>query len=157
MLFSAGGEVLVQDAARAGAFVADMSPGPVRDALSDISPLRALLEIASGTATTQQAALLDDEEKTQARAVIRVLSAEGAEVTLISVEHMRGYDKAYDALLAMLAAQGARAEKETIAERLAPEREAYVSKPAVPLGGDQSAHDVAVAIIRAYLSVARRN
>ncbi len=157
ILLGADGEVPSQSAARDGAFVHDLAPGQVRDALDDISPLRALLEVASGTAQVQQAALLDDEDKTQVRAELRVLSSPEGEVTLIAVEHMRGYDKAHESLLAALAARGAHMEQGMIGEWLAPGREAYVSKPVVPLGEGRTAHDVAVGIIRAYLGVARRN
>ncbi|MFC3615954.1 CHAD domain-containing protein [Lutimaribacter marinistellae] len=157
LLFAADGSVYDQATKASGGFVAEMTPGPVRKRLGDISPLRALLEVASGTAQSQQAALLDDEDKTQARAAIRVLSAAEGEVTLVTVELMRGYDKAFETLRASLIARGATAQTGTIASKLAPSLKPYVSKPAIPLDAGQTAHDVAVTIIRAYLEVARRN
>ena len=55
------------------AFVADMADGPVKQALSTVPALRSLIATGSGHLRLSELALVDDEDKTQARLGLRLM------------------------------------------------------------------------------------
>src|SRR5690606_13303374 len=77
------GRVLVQDAQRDGNFVADFADGPVKRALGDVSELRALLPVGKGEVHGAELRLTDDQGKTRARLVLRVLAGTGGKDTAV--------------------------------------------------------------------------
>ncbi len=94
-LISAAGEVLRQPATPQARFVAEFAKGPVKIALAGLSPLRALLPVASGMARSGRLALVDGEGKTRARAELRELQpTDGNAVILVRPQGLRGYDRA---------------------------------------------------------------
>lgn len=156
-----GDATLLQDARRRGAFVADLAPGPVKDALQHLSPLRALLSLGTGTVSHRQLVLTDDEGKTQARADLATLhpAGEGAAVTLATLRGLRGYDSALEALRSHLVAFAAPdgAGIADLPDLMFPGNSPYASKPKVAITPDCTAFEAANAIIAANLAVARRN
>ncbi|MCT4370221.1 hypothetical protein CLG85_007735 [Yangia mangrovi] len=107
------GAPLVQPGTPGGRFVTDLPEGPVKDALSDLSPLRCLLPVGAGTLRRGTLSLLDDEGKTQARALLFELAAtEGGTALGLQVQGLRGYDKALLRLRGMVEdAGGGRARR----------------------------------------------
>lgn len=159
ILLDAGGVCCHQPAARADNFVTDLAPGPVREALSDLSPLRSLLALGRGRLVERRAALLDDEDKTQARVLLRRLAPEGAgsHATLVELQHLRGYDAAYDQLARRARGAGPRVESGALAVLLFPGCGCYDPKPAVPIAPEDPAQATATALIAAHIAVARQN
>lgn len=155
LLLFAGGRVLQQTAKRRGQYVADLAPGPVRDALPEISPLRCLLRMGRGGMRRARIALIDDLEKTRARAELLLLDPEtpGQGVTLANLQPIRGYDKAYDQLSNWLVGDG----MDGLYIRLFPDLLSYQAKPRIEMSGEESAFQAANDIIAAYLPVARAN
>lgn len=157
-LVGAGG-ILTQpaDAAR---FPRDLAEGPVTAALSDLSPLRRLLPQAAGEVRSAMLTLLDDEGKTRARAALRLLGdGAGRDLALAEPRGLRGYDDALEMLKDHLLAQGGVvADARLLRRHLLPaDGPAYVAKPYVAIAPEDGAFDVATAIIRAHLPVARAN
>ncbi len=163
-LIGRDGRTIVQPAARTGNFVGDLEPGPVRRALGMVPELRSLMEIGTGTFRQSRLALIDGERKTHARARFLALRPEypqgasdisnEAEITLASVQRLRGYDKAYRALTEKL---GVAESDGGVAESLYGGSVAYVAKPDIKMTGDEPAFQAASDIIAAYITVARQN
>uniref|UniRef100_A0A2A3JW13 Metal-binding protein n=1 Tax=Alloyangia mangrovi TaxID=1779329 RepID=A0A2A3JW13_9RHOB len=153
------GAPLVQPGTPGGRFVTDLPEGPVKDALSDLSPLRCLLPVGAGTLRRGTLSLLDDEGKTQARALLFELAAtEGGTALGLQVQGLRGYDKALLRLRGMVEDAGGAALGDcALYTELFPGRSDYSPKPVVPLDRETRAFDAASDIIAAYLPVARAN
>src|SRR5690606_37666129 len=101
------GGVVAQPAGRGGGFVADFAEGDVKQALANVSPLRALLPVGTGELRRAELALADDEGKTQARAVIRIITATGGDdAVVLALQGLRGYEKALGRLRAHVEACG---------------------------------------------------
>lgn len=143
----------------AARFVADFPEGPVKAALGGLSPLRCLLPVGAGHLRRGSLSLLDDEQKTRARAMLLHLGAtEGGAVTILQLQGLRGYDKALARLREMIGAAGGKAFGDDTAYRqLFPDLADYTPKPVVPLDRETEAFDAACDIIAAYLPVARAN
>ncbi|WP_226621833.1 CHAD domain-containing protein [Alloyangia pacifica] len=158
-LLQPGGAPLCQAGGTAARFVADFPEGPVKAALSDLSPLRCLLPVGAGALRRGTLALLDDEQKTQARAVLLELDAtDGGRATVLQLQGLRGYDKALARLRRMIEAAGGSAlDDDALYSQLFPGLDAYSPKPVVPLDRYTEAFDAASDIIAAYLPVARAN
>ena len=158
-LWEADGEILSQPAERRLGFVADMADGPVRQALASLPALRALTATGTGQLRLSELALVDDEQKTQARLGLRLLSADGgAGVALAAVQGLRGYDKALSELTERVRGLASGPLREAdLHGRLFPDHAPYVAKPDIGLRRDDAAFDAASDIIAAYLPVARRN
>jgi CHAD domain-containing protein len=153
------GAVLAQPAARSGDFVADLAEGPVKAALTPVSPLRSLMPIGAGILTRAGLALIDDEGKTHARAQLWILSTEAARpLAMARMQGLRGYDKALALLADSLHEEGIATRPEAgIYARLFPGHVPYAAKPAIDLGMTEPAFDAATDIIAAYLPVIRQN
>jgi len=158
LLLDEAGAGARQSAQRTGDFTADLAPGAVREALSSLSDLRALIPLCGGKLRERRAALVDDEGKTHARAAFLRLTSGTHKVTLVEVEALRGYDKASQALWDRIDARaGPALPPADLLARLSPDHRPYVAKPDIPLTRTESAYDVAGDIIGTYLAVARRN
>lgn len=158
-LFSAMGATLAQDMPPEARFVADFADGPVKAALGDLSPLRALLPIASGTARAGRLTLVDDEGKTCARAWLRELKpANGNAVALVTAEGLRGYDRALRLLIVRIRdCGGTSLAAGNLYRMIDPTCIAYDPKPFIDVGRDETAFDAATDLIDGYLPVARAN
>lgn len=153
------GAVQEQDAARTGNFVQDMADGPVRDSLMGLSPLRSLSPVADGTVQDQQYTLTDSHGKTQVRAQTMILHPQdGTGLTLVTVQALRGYGKAFDRLCAALgAAQDQLGEtgSDTLHARLCPAVRPHKAKPKVALARTGPARAAASNLIAAHIPLAR--
>jgi CHAD domain-containing protein len=158
-LLSGSGAALIQAATADARFVADFAAGPVRDALADLSPLRALLPVASGVARSGRLLLVDDEGKTRARALLRELEpAGGNAVVLVTLQGVRGYAKALRDLVARIRECGGTAlSVGNLYRMIDPDCVVYDPKPAIEVGRDETAFDAATDLISGYLPVARAN
>lgn len=158
-LLTADGRILTQAARRKGGFVADLAEGPVKAALADLSPLRALLPLGTGEMRPATLSLVDDEGKTRARALLRLLTGTGGKETVVAtLSGLRGYDKALDRLRAHLVACGGLGLAEGgLYRRLFVGHRPYQPKPAIAIGRKDRAIDVASDIIAAHIPVARAN
>lgn len=158
-LWEPDGATLSQPAEYSGKFVSEMSDGPVKDALSDLPALRRLMAICTGQMRLSELALMDDEEKTQARAGLCMLYADdGGSAAIATLQGLRGYDKA----LAQLAdrtrtCRGTPLGDGNFHARLLPDQALYVAKPDVGVGKTEKTFDAATDIIAAYIPVARAN
>jgi hypothetical protein len=157
-LLLADGQLLKQAALRAVNFVADMSDGPVKQALADLSAVRSLLPVGSGTMRHETLTLVDDVEKVQCRAQLRLMTTTDGGVLLVVLQGLRGYDKALAQLCKTLELAGAIALREAdVYTQLFPRHPRYKVKPEIAITPDMAAFDAANDIIAAYILVARAN
>lgn len=159
VLFTAEGTVLEQPALGDARFVADFADGPVKAALADLSPLRALLDVTRGGIRNGRLALIDDEGKTHARADLRLLELDGGRSVVLAAPHgLRGYDKALRQLTDHLRDCGAGPLTDGgLYQAIDPDRIDYIAKPAVVIGHDETAFSAANDLISNYIAVARAN
>ena len=153
------GSVLSQSARRTGDFVTDLPEGPVRLALSHLSPLRSLLPLAMGQVQRSALAFVDDEGKTQARLLLTVLAPEqGDVIALATLSGLRGYGRALERLGARVTALGGEPlGPAQLYTALAPQAVPFVSRPDVPIDPKDTAFETATAIIHAHLPLVRVN
>lgn len=137
-------------------FVAGMTDGPVKTAIGDIAALRRLLPVMTGLFQSGELALLDEEEKTRARATLRLITNPAGQGALLVTPHgLRGYDKALHQLRQTLAdAGGVPARGGDLHRCLAPP-ETPAAPQEVTIGRDDTAFDAACAIIDSNLAAAR--
>ncbi len=148
---------LLTQTAETGRFLGDLGEGPVRQAISDLSPLRRLLPLTSGQIQTGTLALVDDEGKTQARALLRLLGGGSQpDIALLVPRGLRGYDTALALLRDRLAACGL-SDARQLRRHLLPDHQDYSAKPEVGFEPEDTAFDVATDIILAYLPVMQAN
>lgn len=167
MLIEAGGELILwtdtgavmQDARRDSQFLTGLPAGPVTDALRHLSPLRALLVIGNGTLHRRQLALTDDEGKTQARALLTSLhpAGDGRPVAIATLQGLRGYDQALQALRVHLRAASDADGPASLPGLLFPRYPESSAKPEVGISAGDMAWQAATDIIAAHLAVARQN
>ncbi len=157
-LWMADGQVLTQTARREGNFVSDLQDGPVKQALADLTALRSLLPVGSGELRRETLTLVDDVEKVQCRAQLRLLTTKQGGTLLVTVQGLRGYDKALALLRKKLdAASGQNPGESDVYSRLFPGHQGYRAKPPIVITPDTAAFDAANDIIAAYIPVARAN
>jgi len=140
-------------------FVAEFEEGPVKKALADLSPLRALLTIVSGTMRTGKLTLTDDEEKTCVRAKLqKLIPANGKTVVLITPQGLRGYDQALGDLTAYIRTHGGTPlTAGNLYQMIDHSCVSYVSNPAIEIHPEETVFDTATKLIATYLPVARAN
>ncbi len=155
-LLQGDGEALAQACTGKGKFVQDLPAGPVKAAVKGFPKLRALMSVGSGLIETGSFAMLDDLQKTQVRGSVVTLSTDEGQATLLTVQPMRGYDRAYHAVCAALGGMAA-SGFEAVFSNLFPGATPYDAKPEVILGKQEPSIEVAADIIRTYLAVARQN
>jgi len=148
------GLVVTQTAARRH-FVADLPEGPVKTALADLSALRCLLPQGQGNITSARLALLDNADKTCARAHLRLLTTDRGSAILVTLQGLLGYDKALAAMRHHLECCGVHPPV-ALCEAL-PGLPAYRAKPEIEIGSQDSVFDVVTRIVAAYLPVLRAN
>ncbi len=137
-------------------FVPDIAEGPVKQALSDLSPLRSLLPCGTGKLSRAGLAFEDDDHKVHCRAALQILTgAEGQTVILVMLHPLRGYARAQADLRHALATNGMAFDMDALHGLLFPASPAPAPKPKLALTADQTAHDAATAIIALQIPVAR--
>jgi len=154
-LMSGDGTEFRQNCKGVGRFVQDLPGGPVRDGLRGFPKLRALMEIGAARIETKSLALLDDLQKTQLRGTVTELTSDDGRVSLVRLQKLRGYDRAFGKTCAVLGSQmdGIEAVFDCLFPAIVP----YQAKPLVALGTSEPSIEVAVDIIRTFLGVARQN
>lgn len=160
-LIQQDGVTLTQAVPKAPGFVSEMDDGPVKAALSCISPLRRILAVGQGTLSHTVIIALDNEEKTHARAHLHTLQAdkEGARVTLATIQALRGYVDAFELMSQHISQLGYPLEADIfrLYEQLIPGYKPYNPKPVILISKFEEAFHVANDIITAYIQVARKN
>ncbi|WP_170464102.1 CHAD domain-containing protein [Ruegeria arenilitoris] len=141
-----------------GKFVQNLPAGPVRDALADFPELRALMSVGAGRIVNRAFAILDDLQKTQVRGTVMTLSSDRGQVSLVAVQPLRGYDRAFNTACEYLktTAPGATGV-EPLFKGLFPDLTVYKAKPEIRIGTQEPSIEVATDIVRTYISVARQN
>ncbi|NVO54974.1 CHAD domain-containing protein [Rhodobacteraceae bacterium B1Z28] len=157
-LLQGNGESWVQNSTAKGRFVQELLCGSVREALQGFPELRALTGIGAGRVENRSLTILDDQQKTQVRGDLMALSCKTGRATIIRVQRLRGYDRAFVAVCSALTEMGGNADGvEAVFQALFPGMVPYQAKPEVRLGQTEPSVQVATDIIRTYLTVARRN
>ena len=151
------GGILQQPGKGTGRFVQNFPSGPVRDAMVDFPRLRALMNMGRGEVTTRSIAILDELQKTQVRCNLMSLQTKFGSVTLVRVSRLRGYDKAFSAVCAALDSMKQTGRGVDVAKVLFPDQLWYQAKPDIAISKSEPSIDVAVDIIRTFLTVARQN
>lgn len=135
-----------------------LKKGPVSDALSTISPIRAFLPIATPYYQVGMFALLDDEEKTVARLQVLTIQSEKQQIQLLLTKSIRGYTKAYSKLIESLTTLGCHtAQKNDIFSYLALPQITYRAKPEILLEAHTPIKESTAKIISTFIDVARQN
>ncbi|MEW2917053.1 CHAD domain-containing protein [Ruegeria sp. ANG10] len=126
--------------------------------MKDFPKLRAFMCIGSGTIKSSTFAVLDNVQKTQVRGRALTLVANHGQVTILTVQPMRGYKRAFQKVCSALEDMASGASgAEVVMQGLFADLPAYNAKPDVKLGKQEPSVEVAVDIIRTYLEVARKN
>ncbi|MBT3140779.1 CHAD domain-containing protein [Falsiruegeria litorea] len=158
LLISGGGGCVMQSAQRSGNFVSDLESGPVKQGLRKVPPLRALLVSGAGQLEIRRIGVLDSLQKTQARAVVHTLRTEDGVVTLVLMQRLRGYDKAFAVLeTALKHLATAKALVIDAFQSIRPNLACYTAKPDFGFGSDTPIYDVVTEIIEGLLDVAHAN
>lgn len=159
-LLTAKGTILSQHARPdTRRFVTEFQEGPVKEALTDLPPLRALLTVASGTMRNGKLTLVDDESKTHVRAGLRELTPIGSKaVVLIAPQGLRGYDQAlHDLTEHIRACGGTPLTAGNLYRMIDHSCVDYVARPTIDIHPEETAFDTATSLISSYLPVIRAN
>lgn len=155
------GSTLVQRCSKPVGFVIDLADGPVKEALSFVSPLRRLLVVGKGRISYSNIIAVDDDCKTQARAYFQTYLADGIGKPIIcaTVQALRGYEKAFGLLVKMVGQFKGREQLniDSLYVRLVPNYHPYQAKPDIKIVRDEVAFQAANDIVATYIEVARRN
>jgi CHAD domain-containing protein len=158
-LLTPNGQIISQPTPTKVQFIAGLPNGPVKSALADISPLRSLLPIGSGTLRRGVLTLLDDEEKTHCRAHLRLFTCSGGKrMALVNLQGIRGYAKSHAALRQHIeACGGIPLNIAGLSAEILPRQKAYTARPEISINADQTAFTTATNIIAGYIAVAEGN
>ena len=141
-------------------FAADLSDGPVRRVLAEISALRAFLPVLSAFMRVVRIEVCDDEEKTHVRGQwYEYQDTESQPRTIVTLAPLRGYTRANRLLKQALCEQGAcvlTSVSDVYAE-LGVTEPIYQAKPVMDLEPDAPACEAVRLIMQTFLRVARRN
>lgn len=147
-LIQPDGRVITQAQQGRPRFMPDLAEGPVKRAVSDLSPLRSLLPLGTGRVGSFTLAFVDQDQKTHCRADLHSLTgAEGQTLTLVRPRGLRGYGKARADLRQHLAANGAAFDMGRLYALLVPAAPAADPKAPAALSPDDTAYCAATAII----------
>jgi CHAD domain-containing protein len=159
-LFDAGsGLVLQQPYHQEWRFVADLPDGSVKEALSDISALRALLPELSGTMRAIRSVVRDDDDKIHVRTSFYIFERHDQMLTLALTRPLQGYTTAHRQLLQAITEQGGEPLTGTsdVYAALGAEERIYQSKPEIILHPEAPIKETSCRIINTFLQVARDN
>ncbi len=152
---------LTQSVARSPGFVTDLQDGEIKTALGFVSPLRRLISMSRGSVNHTIISAIDDEEKTHARAHLQILTADKTEtqVTLVSVQPIRGYGNAFKLMTDYVKELGIPLQSRIsgLYEQIITDYCEYDPKPEIAITRDEKAFQAANDIINTYIQVARAN
>jgi len=155
------GQIITQICPEPLSYITLLSEGPIKKALSYVSPLRSLMVVSKGVCKQLTVSLLDNEQKTQSRAHLRTFtsSAIPTTLTLASLVYLRGYPNAHESLSKKLDDMGFNIMENpnVIYEKLIADYSVYEPKPKITIGNNATAYDTANTITRTYLKVAQAN
>lgn len=157
-LLTADGQIILQSSARTGQFVADFRDGPVKLALADISPLRSLLPIGSGTLRRRVLAIVDSDQKIRCRARLLLFTGSEGKGAIVVALQAGGHDTACADLRQHFEAWGRTSTGfAKLCAKVFPQHNVYTAKPEVRIGRDDTAFAAATDIISSHIPVARAN
>src|SRR5690606_37776887 len=158
-LFDINGRTLSQPSRHTIGLISDLTTGPIKKALSDLSPLRRLLPLGSGQRQHALLTFTDDEEKTHCRAYLLFITTQDGRATALAVlQKLRGYTASCEALRQHISELGGLPASGNVPyETLFPRQSVYDAKPDVAISVDTSAFDAANCIIGTYIPIARAN
>ena len=144
---------------------ADLQPGPLRDALSPLIDVRALLPLAEVRVHERRLRILDSERKTVVRASIEEPTLAPSGATLrprVRLVALRGYDSELASVQKLLERElGLRASPLTLIDEavavLGGKPEGVSSKVAVEMSFGQRSDEAAVAELRRLLEIIEQN
>jgi CHAD domain-containing protein len=149
-------------------FAGDLEPGPLRDALRDLTDVRALLPLVQIQLRERRMSVLDGERKTVVRLALEETTVAGPAGTAsplrprLRITPIRGYDSAWRSVLLTLEHElGFKPADEPLVDEAV--RVAggvpggFPAKIEVPLRVEQRADTAAVAVLRALLDVIEAN
>lgn len=158
LILLCGRKSQIQGCRGEGKFVQDLPDGPVKVALAGFPKLRALMNVGSGRVEHRSFVVLGDQQKTQVRGTMMLLSSDQGQVSVVMVRHMRGYDRAFKSFCQKLKKMDAAANStEPVFDGLFPKATIYKAKPQIRIETHEPSIEVATDIIRTYLAVARQN
>lgn len=161
MLLKSDGIMLAQAAVEASRFIIDQNDGPVKKALSFVSPLRRILVIGHGSLSDTRVNAVDNERKTHVRAHFRTFRANTADIqmTQVTLQALRGYESAFELMRQKIDQLGYKVEQDmsSIYFRLIDQYQPYDPKPVIAVSKDELALQAANDIILTYIEVARLN
>ena len=161
MLLQPDGAILTQTADKASVFTTELKDGHVKTALGFVSPLRRILVAGRGTLGHHLITAVDGEEKIRVKVHLQTFQAKGVDtqVTLATLQALRGYDKAFDLMRQKVEQLGYKKEQDIsgIYARLIAEYQPYNPKPVIVISKDEQAFQAANDIIKAYIEIARLN
>ena len=141
-----------------GRFVQDLPKGPVQAALNGFPELRAFMQIGNGEIEVKSLTVLDELQKTQVKGTIWCMSSPTGQVTLVRLQQLRGYERAYQKISAALADMSVGEQGiQALYVGLYPDMDTYQAKPEIKLGTTEPSIEVAADIIHTYFKVARQN
>ncbi len=161
MLLQQDGTIFTQTADEASGFIANLKDGPVKTALSFVSPLRRIMVVGRGTFSDIQLNAIDNEKKTHVRVNLRTFQAKGVntQMTLATLQALRGYDSAFDLMRQKIDRLGFKVEHDisSMYGRLIVDYQPYTPKPVIAISRDELAFQAANDIIKIHIEVARLN
>lgn len=153
------GGMLEQEGSPGWQFAEKLLHGEISDRLQQLSKLRAFSTIAAVAVELRDIVLMDELEKTVARARAIIVSQDGRHATWLSLSPLRGYDDELILFANALEESGFSAF-ESSSDYYPPiglEQACYTSKPDIVLMQDTSVYDSATEIARTFIGVARLN
>ena len=153
------GRILGQPADRNGNFVADLCHGPVKSALADLPPRRALLPAGSGMMRRGGITVLDADHTARCRADLRILTGTGTKAAaIVSLQGLPGCDEFLAEVRKQVEACGGTATGlKDLHAALFPGQGAYIAKPKIVIAAADTAFAAATSIISSYIPVVRAN
>ncbi|NLC36823.1 MAG: CHAD domain-containing protein [Alcaligenaceae bacterium] len=153
------GPLVFQSATGQPRFINDFADGPLRQALSDLSPLRKLLPVGAGTRQQMLLAFIDDEGKTHCRArLLKFASETGPKFSLVELQGVRGYGKSLQQLRAHIERLGgAQVDCGALYKQLFPTLALYNAKAEIAIHSSETAFDAANKIIASCLPIMQAN
>ncbi len=140
-------------------FHTELEDGPVKSAIQDCSPIRAILPGSKNTLNTQYFLVLDDNGKTNARFTLYQFTAVKQSFTLGVTQPLRGFASEHDLLQKYLNEQGAKVIKsyDQLFKQCGFDQSVYNAKPTLDIAVNDPIIETANHLITVFMDVARQN
>ena len=160
LLFQAkSSTVLKQQCSAKWRFYTELEDGPVKAAIQDCNPIRAILPGIKNRLNMQNFILLDDDGKTNARFTLYQLAAANQALTFGVTQPLRGYDAEHDLLQKFLTEKGAGVmdSYDQVFAQCGFDQPIYTAKPALDIAVNEPVIETTNHLIAVFLDVARQN